>query len=56
MAKNHSRAQGLQEAIRLRLSARLELGLAVFRELLEEGQGDGGNRKEHGQRANDLPG
>ena len=38
------------------LSARLEFGLAVFCELLAEGQGDGGNREEHGRCADDLPG
>jgi len=55
-AKDHACAQGLQEAIRLHLRARLELSLTVFGELLAEGQGDGRNREERGRRTNNLPG
>jgi len=54
-AKDHPRPQGLQKAIGFHLSARLELSLTVFGELLAESQGDGGNREEHGRCANDLP-
>ena len=55
LAEDHTRAQGLQKAIRFDLSARLEFGLTIFGELLAEGQGDGGNSEEHGRCADDLP-
>ena len=56
LAEDHPRAQRLQKAIRPHLRLRLELGLPVFGKLLAEGQGDGGNREEHGRCADDLPG